>query len=219
MSLVRSSIGRKMLMGICGLVWTGFVFGHMAGNMLILVSAEAYNKYGHAIVSNKILLYGAESLLLAAIIGHAVLGIWLTIENKKAAPEKYAVKASPQKRATLASQTMAIQGSIILCFIIYHLITFKYGNYYDVTYDGVVMRDLSRLLFEVFQQPAYVFGYTLCLILLGFHLSHGFGSVFQTLGLNHPKYNKLVKVGGIVYAIVVAGGFISQPLYVFWMTL
>jgi succinate dehydrogenase / fumarate reductase cytochrome b subunit len=208
-----------MLMGICGLIWTGFVFVHMAGNMLILVGAEAYNKYSHAIVSNKIVLYGAEIVLLLALIGHATLGILLTAENYKAAPKKYAMKASPQKRATLASQTMAIHGTIILFFIIYHLITFKYGAEYTVEYDGVVMRDLYKLIFEVFSQPAYVFGYVICLLLLGTHLSHGFGSVFQTLGLNHPKYNKLVKCGSYVYAAVVVAGFISQPIYVFWMTL
>ncbi|MBY0315699.1 MAG: succinate dehydrogenase cytochrome b subunit [Bdellovibrionales bacterium] len=214
MSLLRSSIGRKMIMGICGLVWTGFVFGHMAGNMLILVSAEAYNKYGHAIVSNKILLYGTEVILLAAIIGHVVIGAWLTIENRRAKPIKYAVNPSAAKRATPASKTMAYQGSIILFFIIYHLITFKYGTHYDVTYDGVVMRDLSRLLFEVFANPAYVVGYIVCLLILGYHLSHGVSSVFQSLGFNHPAYTPTIRKIGIVYAIVVAGGFISQPLYV-----
>jgi len=217
-SLVQSSIGRKILMAACGLIWTGFVFIHMAGNMLILVGAEAYNKYSHAIVSNKPLLYSAEVVLLLAIIGHATLGIWLAIENKAASPLKYSMRASPQKRATVASKTMAIQGSLILCFIVYHLLTFKYGTEYTVTYDGVVMRDLYKLVMEIFQNPGFVVGYIFCLILLGFHLSHGFGSAFQTLGLNHPQYNKFIKYGGITYAVVVAAGFITQPLYVFWMT-
>jgi succinate dehydrogenase / fumarate reductase, cytochrome b subunit len=209
-----SSIGKKIIMGVCGAIWAGFVFAHMAGNMLILISAELYNKYGHAIVSNKPLLYTAETVLVLAILVHAIVGITLALENRKAKPLKYAVAATGEKRTTLASRTMAFHGSVILFFIIYHLITFKYGTEYLVTYDGVEMRDLHRLVLEVFQQPAYVIGYIVCLLLLGWHLSHGVSSVFQTLGLNHPRYQSKVKWMACVYAFVVAAGFISQPLYV-----
>jgi succinate dehydrogenase / fumarate reductase cytochrome b subunit len=205
-------------MGICGLVWAGFVFGHMAGNLLILVSAEVYNKYGHAITSNKPLLYGAEVVLLFALVVHAFLGIQLFLENRRASPKKYAVAANKEKRASVASKTMAFQGSIVLFFIIYHLITFKYGPVYMVTYDGVEMRDLHRLMVEVFNQPGYVVGYIVCLLLLGLHLSHGFASVFQTLGLNHPKYAPIVKKISVGYAVVVTAGFIAQPVYIFLNT-
>jgi succinate dehydrogenase / fumarate reductase, cytochrome b subunit len=209
-----SSIGKKMIMGVCGAVWAGFVFVHMAGNMLILLSAELYNRYGNAIVSNKPLLYTTEVILVGSVLVHAVLGILLALENRRAKPQKYAVAAQGEKRVSLASKTMAYQGSIILFFIIYHLITFKYGTEYLVTYNGVEMRDLHRLVVEVFQQPAYVVGYVVCLLLLGWHLSHGVSSVFQTLGLNHPRYQNRIKWIGCIYALVVAAGFISQPLYV-----
>ncbi len=209
-----ASIQKKMIMGFCGLIWTGFVLAHMAGNMLILVSAELYNKYGHAIVSNKPLLYVAESVLVAALLVHVVVGVWLTIENRRAKPNKYAVQSSNQKRSSLASRSMAFQGSLILFFVIFHLITFKYGTEYLVTYDGVEMRDLHRLIIEIFKQPLYVAGYILSLLILGWHLSHGVSSVFQSLGFNHPKYSKKIKLAGTVYSIVVAAGFISQPLYV-----
>lgn len=224
MELLKSSIFRKMIVGVCGLVWMGFVFGHMAGNFLIFVSAEAYNQYGHAIVSNKILLYGTEGILILAILGHVIFGISLSLENRRAnkkmqvTPNKYAVSSSPKKKARFGSTSMAAQGSIILCFIIYHLITFKYGPSgpeYQVVYDGVQMRDLHKLVLEVFQSPAYVLGYIVCLILLGIHLSHGFWSVFQTWGFNHPRYTPVIKKVSALYAIVVAGGFIAQPLYVF----
>lgn len=219
MTFACSSIGKKMIMGVCGAIWAGFVFVHMAGNMLILVSAEMYNKYGHAIVSNKPLIYVAEVALVAAILVHAIIGIGLTIENRKAKPQKYAVAASGGKRASIASRTMAFHGSILLFFIVYHLITFKFGPEYTVTYDGVTMRDLHKLILEVFQQPVYVVGYVFCLLLLGLHLSHGVSSLFQTLGLNHPKYTPKVKIAACVYAFVVAAGFISQPLYVIWTAL
>lgn len=209
-----SSVGRKMALALAGIVWTGFVFGHMAGNLLILFSAEAYNKYGHAIVSNKILIYGTESILILALLVHVILGLKLTIENKAARQTKY-LGAPKVKKGTLSSKTMMIHGSIVLAFIIYHLITFKYGPEYKISYGGEEMRDLHRLVVEVFQNPAYVVGYIFCLILLGVHLSHGASSVFQTLGFNHPSYTPTIKKLGILYAVVVAGGFIAQPLYVF----
>lgn len=214
MSLIQSSIGRKIIMGVCGGVWAGFVFGHMAGNMLILVSAEAYNKYGHAIVSNKPLLYGTEAILLATVLIHAILGIYITVQSRMARGSKYAMTPRGEKKSTTASRTMIYHGSILLFFIVYHLITFKYGPVYMVSYGGEEMRDLSRLIMEVFQDPIYVVGYITCLLLLGWHLSHGVHSLFQTLGWNHPKYTPKLKIISRVYAVVVTAGFISQPLYV-----
>lgn len=210
----NSSVGRKVIMALAGLVWTGFVFGHMVGNLLIFYSAEAYNKYGHAIVSNKILLYGTELTLSLAILCHVFYGVKLSMENRAARKQKY-FKSAKIKSGTWASKTMMIHGSVILAFIIYHLITFKYGPHYTITYDGVEMRDLYRLIVEVFQNPAYVLGYIICLLLLGIHLSHGASSIFQTMGLNHPSYTPVIKKLGFIYGVVVAVGFISQPVYVF----
>ncbi len=215
MILLKSSIGKKYLMGLAGAVWTLFVAGHMAGNLLIFGGEEVFNRYGHAIVSNKPLLYGAEVILTLSLLVHVGLGILLTLENKKAKPNKYAQPPVPAKKAKFASTTMALHGSIILFFIIYHLITFKWGPYYEVEYNGVVMRDLHRLMIEVFSSPAFVFGYMICLVLLGVHLSHGASSVFQSLGINHPRYQPTIKKASWAYAIIVAVGFISQPLYVF----
>lgn len=214
MSLIQSNIGRKLIMGVCGAVWAGFVFGHMAGNMLVWAGPEIFNKYGHAIVSNKPLLYGTEAILLATVIIHVILGLMITIRSRMARTQKYAMTPRGEKRSSLGSRTMAFHGTIILFFIVYHLITFKYGTVYTVTYDGVEMRDLHKLLMEVFQNPAYVVGYWICLLLLGWHLSHGVSSLFQTLGFNHPAYTPKIKAISWIYAIVVTAGFISQPLYV-----
>ncbi|MBS1984217.1 MAG: succinate dehydrogenase cytochrome b subunit [Bdellovibrionales bacterium] len=214
--MFRSSIGRKYLMGLTGLGWIGFVLMHMLGNMLILVSPEAYNKYGHAIVSNP-LLPAAEIGLVVMLLVHVVTAISLTIDNKRARPESYKVGPSSAKAATLASRTMAYSGTLILAFIILHITTFKYGTFYSVNYNGVEMRDLHRLIVEVFHNPGYVAWYVVCLILLGVHLSHGFSSSFQSLGLNHPKYNGWLKCGGCAISLIIAAGFLSQPLYVFFL--
>ncbi len=210
-----TSIGKKYLMGITGLIWAGFVLSHMAGNMLILVSPSLYNAYGHAIVSNKIVLYGAETLLILAIITHVLTAISLTRANISARPQRYAVAPNGAKGASLASKTMAAQGSLILAFVISHLVTFKYGNYYETNVDGVAMRDLHRLVVEVFHQPGYVAWYVLCLALLGFHLSHGVGSVFQSLGIKNDKFAPIINKLSLGYGLVVAAGFLSQPIYVF----
>ncbi|MFN3455223.1 MAG: succinate dehydrogenase cytochrome b subunit, partial [Pseudobdellovibrio sp.] len=179
LDFLKSTVGRKYIMGITGLVWMGFIFGHMAGNMLILVSPDLYNSYGHAIVSNKILLYGTEVTLTLAIIAHVATAISLTIRNRQARGDtRYAMTPNGDKGSSLASKTMALQGSIILAFIILHLITFKYGKHYDTVVNGVQMRDLHRLVVEVFQQPGYVVWYFVSLILLMFHLSHGAHSIF-----------------------------------------
>ncbi len=212
-----TSIGKKYLMGLTGLVWAGFVFAHMAGNMLLFVSPDAYNRYGHFLVSGN-LIYVVEAVLIISLLIHVSLAISLTLENRKSrGSERYAVSATGAKAASLASRTMAVQGSLILVFIITHLATFKYGTYYEATVDGVVMRDLHRLVVEVFKQPGYFFWYVVALILLGFHLKHGMNSIFQSFGLLEDKYIALCKKIGWVYGLVVAAGFLSQPLYVYFI--
>lgn len=215
LSFIQSTVGKKYLMGLSGLIWAGFIFGHMAGNMTILVSPDMYNAYGHAIVSNKILLYGTEIALVATLAAHVALAVLLTKQNRESRGHRYAVTPNGDKGPSFASQWMAIHGSIILVFIISHLITFKYGPHYETTVDGVVMRDLARLIYEVFSNPAAVAWYLVALVLLGFHLTHGVRSIFQSFGLLHPAYQPIIRKAGALYAIVVAGGFISQPIFVF----
>lgn len=215
LDFLKSTVGRKYIMGITGLIWMGFVAGHMAGNLLILVSADLYNAYGHAIVSNKPLLYGTEVVLSIALIVHIVSAISLTIQNRRARDSRYAVVAQGPKAAPKASRTMAFQGSIVLAFIILHLIGFKYGTYYETTVNGVVMRDLHRLVIETFQNPAFVAWYCVALLLLMFHLSHGAHSIFQSFGILERSFQQKLKTFAWAYALIVGLGFISQPLYVF----
>jgi succinate dehydrogenase / fumarate reductase, cytochrome b subunit len=215
LDFLKSTVGRKYLMGLTGLVWMGFILSHMAGNMLILVSADAYNKYGHAIVSNKLLLYGAESVLVLALIVHVFCAISLTIRNRASKGSRYAMNSNGEKAASVGSRYMAVQGSAILAFIILHLITFKYGTYYEINLDGVLMRDLHRLVVEVFQNPGYVAWYVVALILLLFHVRHGVTSVFQSLGFLERKMQSGIQKMAWGYAIIVIAGFLSQPLYVF----
>ena len=210
-----SSVGRKQLIALTGLGLSLFTLTHMAGNMLIFVSAEKYNMYGHALVTNP-LIYAAEAGLLAMFIAHLCFALYLSLLNIHARSTRYAVLPKGPKRTTWTQRSLWAQGLVILVFVILHLITFKFGEHHVVTYNGVEVRDLHRLLIQVFAQPIYVAWYVVAVFVLGLHLRHGVGSSLQTLGINHPRYNGPIKVISILYAIVVAGGFISQPLYVYF---
>lgn len=210
-----SSVGKKYIMAISALVWTGFVLAHMAGNLLIFVSADAYNSYGHAITSGNI-IYIAETVLVAALIAHVAMAIRLTIGNRKARGHRYAVSAASEKKVSVGSRTMGLQGTIILVFIILHIATFKYGTVYETNVHGVLMRDLYRLILEVFRQPGYVVWYCVALVILGFHLTQGVKSVFQSLGIWNSSYKPVAKTIAVVYGVIVAAGFLSQPIYVYF---
>ena len=207
-----STIGRKQVMAGAGIVWSLFVLGHALGNLLMFKSAEAYNLYGHAIVSNP-LIYFVEFVLVAMLLSHVVIGVILTLRNRASREASYAQTASGEKATPMTTRTMAIQGLVILGFIVLHIITFKYGKVYEVQYGEVVVRDLYRLVYEVFQSPAYVVGYIAALLVLCFHLSHGVFSSLQTLGLHHPKYMPPIKCASVGYGLIVAFAFISQPIY------
>lgn len=214
-SYFKSAPGKKLLMGLTGLVWSGFVFGHMAGNFLLFIGPDAYNLYGHMLTSGNI-IYVIESILIISLLVHIVCAISLTLSNKKArGPNTYAMTSKSEKKIYTPSRYMAIQGSLLLFFIITHLIGFKFGTVYHTQIDGVIIRDLHRLVLEVFSQPVAVAWYLVALVALGFHLSHGFGSIFQSLGITNPRNAVVIKKMSYIYATVVSLGFIAQPLYVF----
>lgn len=210
-----STIGKKYLMAITGLVWVGFVFSHMVGNLLIFVGPEAYNIYSHTLISNPF-IYVAEAVLVGCLVAHVYLAISLARQNRLARDSQYAFATNGEKSVSAASKTMIFHGSILLAFLVYHLITFKYGTYYAVQHKGVDMRDIHRLVVEKFQSPAYVMGYLFCMVAVGAHLSHGVASIFKSWGFNHPQYTPWIERGGMIYAAVVAVGFMAQPIYVYW---
>jgi succinate dehydrogenase / fumarate reductase cytochrome b subunit len=211
-----STIGRKQLVGLTGLGLSFFLLTHMLGNMLILAGPQAYNEYSHALVSNP-LIYVAEVGLLAAFLAHFVIAILISWSNWKARDSRYAMLPNGAKRTTAIQRSLWAQGLLILVFVILHLITFKYGAHYTADYGKGEIRDLHKLVIEVFQDPGYVGWYCFALIVLGLHLSHGVGSSLQTLGIHHVRYQRHFKTISILYAIFVIAGFLSQPIYVFFL--
>lgn len=211
-----STIGRRQLIGLTGLGLSGFVLIHMLGNMLILVGPQAYNEYSHKLTSNP-LIYIAEVGLLATFFGHLIFALGLSWKNFKARNTRYAMLPSGPKRTSWTQRSLWAQGLLILVFVVLHLITFKFGPEYKVNYGQGEMRDLFKLVLEVFHDPIYVGWYLFALVILLFHLSHGVGSSVQTLGIHPTRYQKAIRCLSIGYALIVFLGFVSQPLYVFFI--
>jgi len=214
MNYLSSTIGKKLLVGLAGLGLSLFVLVHMMGNLFLFVGQEAFNKYAHALTSNP-LIYVAEVGLVSIFLLHIVLALYLTWKNKDAKGSRYA-KAAKRTSASFSSRTIHYQGIIILAFVVYHLITFKYGPHYEITHDGILMRDIFTVVVDSFQNPLIVGAYVFTVILLCLHLSHGLASSLQTLGLNGEKYDSKVKLVGNAYAAIVTLGFVSQPIFVFF---
>jgi succinate dehydrogenase / fumarate reductase cytochrome b subunit len=219
MSIIKkyfcSSIGFKKVMGLSGLALCLFVLTHMAGNFSMFLGPDAYNKYGHSIVSMPGFLL-VEAGLFGVIALHFFSGMWLTKLNRAArGGQGYAMTPNGDKEATLASRTMIASGILIGFFIIQHILTFRFGPYYETTVDGVVMRDLFKLMVEKFSDPIYMGWYVVAVFVLGFHLSHGFWSSFQSLGLCDIRFRGFFKKLSFLFGVLIALGFGAQPLYVY----
>ncbi len=214
-NFVSSSIGKKLLMALSGLFFCMFLLVHLGGNMLMFVGADAFNAYT-TIMSTAPFLKAAEILMVVLFLVHIYTSATLTLENRAARPVKYAVDISAGKR-TFMSKNMFVTGSIVLIFVVLHLIGFKYGEWSN---DPVAMTNpdnvtMYGLVVQSFSGIFYTLVYTIAVIVLGFHLNHAFQSAFQTLGLNHKKYTPLITKLGALYSIVIALGFASFPVYFF----
>ena len=211
---LRSSIGRKHLVAITGLLLCGFLVGHLSGNLLLIVGPDAFNLYAHKLTSLGAALYVIEAGLAGIFLLHLFLAIKLNIENKKAGG-KYQVKKWTGRGITFMSATMPYTGFVLLVFLILHLRSLKFGTYYTTIVDGVEMRDLYKTTLEYFQNPMNVAWYVFAMVCAGLHTAHGFASAFQSLGLNHPKYYPKIKIVSYLYAIVVGGGFALLSIWAY----
>jgi succinate dehydrogenase / fumarate reductase cytochrome b subunit len=202
----RSSIGRKHLVAITGLLLCGFLVSHLLGNLLLLAGSDAFNLYSYKLFALGPLLYVIEAGLALVFLVHMYLAVRLNLENYKARG-KYAVKKRTGRGTTFMSATMPWTGLVLLVFLILHLMNLKFGTNYMTTVDGVEMRDIYKTTMEYFMNPVSVGWYVFAMICAALHTAHGFSSAFQSLGLNHPKYYGKIKVVGYLYALMIGGGF------------
>lgn len=215
-SFLSSTVGTKILIAITGLAMFVFLIAHMAANLLLFVGPDAYNGYSHALISNPA-IYLAEAALVTILAIHVFKAVTNWASNRGARPQAYAKKewAGHTSRKTVASTSMIYTGVVIFAFTVLHLVTFKFGPWYETTLHDEPVRDLYRLVVEVFQSPVYVIGYTVVMTLVLLHLRHGVSSAFQSLGWSHPRYNRLIVGAGYAFAVLVGGGFALPPIWVF----
>jgi succinate dehydrogenase / fumarate reductase cytochrome b subunit len=217
-----SSVAMKYFMAITGLGWIVYVVAHLIGNLLLLSpDQDAFNRYAHTLVGLGLWLVAAEIVLLVGLVVHVSAAILVTYDNWRARSKGYKVyesRGKPSKK-TISSSTMIWTGLILLVFIPLHVYQFKYGpgiqQGYVVTLDGVPVRDLRRLVVEAFNNTWYVALYVTAMVVLGFHLRHGFWSAFQSLGLYHPRLTPVAYGLGVVVGLTLAVGFIFIPMWVY----
>lgn len=210
---MSSSIGRKAVMALTGLLLTGFLITHVAANLLVLVDGEAFNAYSHALISNP-LIYAAELGLLLIFVAHLANGIVVQLRNRSARPQPYgnSERAGGASRKSIASTTMIFSGLVALAFVPLHIWTFKFGPEYESAADPGV-RDLHRLVIEEFHETGEVIWYEVALLVLAFHAWHGVGSAFDSLGISHRAWLRNASRG---LAVAIFAGFMIIPVAIYF---
>ncbi len=220
-SIFNSSLGKKLIMSISGVFLMLFLLVHLTTNLLLLVpdDGKLYNMAAHTLATTP-LLKVVEYLLAFGFIFHIVYAIILTLKNRRARPIAYA-KTGTNELTTWSSKNMFVLGTIVFIVLVIHLVNFfiklRFGVVETVTYNGVEMHNSYSLVSQFFVNYWwYSILYIAWAIFLGFHLSHGFWSAFQTIGLNNSIWIKRLQVISTIYAVIVAVGFTIIPLY-FWI--
>lgn len=213
----RSTIALKLLMAVSGLLFIGFVLGHMYGNLKAFSGADAFNDYAHHLreIGEPMLPHGGllwimRIGLIVALIAHVGSAIALSKRAVRARRTKYAVKKNAA--SSLSSRTMRWGGVTILVFLIWHLLNFTIGK---VNPQGGETDNPYNLLVDTFDLWWMTLIYLVAMLALGLHLHHGTWSALQTLGLTNTATSRVrAKTAGWVLAVVVAGGFSLVPLFV-----
>ncbi len=219
----QSSIGKKLVVAITGLAMVLFLAGHLTGNLLMYAGRDAFNEYAEFLknAGHGALIWVARIGLLVVVVLHVWATILLTRENKKARKNEYECKTVIQ--TTKSARLMIWSGLTILAFIIFHLLHFTVRLTYD---DAELVDPLDPERFDAygmvirgfeagFLNFIVVLFYIVAMTCLCSHLSHGVGSIFQTLGLRSKKSSELIRKISIGYAVVIWLGFISIPIAIF----
>jgi succinate dehydrogenase / fumarate reductase cytochrome b subunit len=213
LTLYRSSIGKKAIMALTGLIGVGFLIGHMIGNLKVFLGSTAFNEYaeflrtvGEPVLPYSTLLWIIRLALLGAIGLHILAAYQLTRMDWAGRPVRYTQRKDVQ--ATFASRTMRWGGVIILLFLIYHLLDLTLG----VLNPNFVRGDAYHNFVASFSLWPVTLFYVAAMLPLGLHIYHGFWSLFQTLGWNNRTYNQLLRLLAVGIAVVVTVGFIAGPL-------
>ena len=228
--LVRASatsVGQKVVMALTGLSLCGFLVMHLLGNLNLFAGEEKFNEYAAMLHSLGPLLAAAEVGLFAMFWAHIGLAVSTNAMNRAARKDSYSVKESKQGVFVLprggASNWMLATGVVVFLFLILHILDMKlkidplvdYGpaiqQVGDTAAEGGQETRMSeyRVVRQVLSTPTNAVAYFIALVALGVHLSHGFRSALQSLGVNHPRWNKLLTCLSLLFAWAISVGFIS----------
>jgi succinate dehydrogenase / fumarate reductase cytochrome b subunit len=206
--LYSSSLGKKYLMAVTGIVLFAFVVGHMLGNLQIYLGAERLNHYAALLRGAPALLWTVRSVLLFSVAVHIVAAVQLFLGNRRGRPVRYARRS--WVAADYAARTMVWSGPIIALFVGYHIAHLTLG----AAHPSFVTEDVYHNVVAGFQVVPVALFYVAANLLLGYHLFHGLWSMLQSFGLSHPAYDGLRKAVAAALAVAIAAGNVSIPVAV-----
>ncbi len=203
-----STLGKKVLMAVTGIILFGFVLGHMLGNQQIYLGAERLNHYAELLQANQALLWAVRSVLLFCVAVHIVAAVQVWLRSRAARPVRYRVFRPPA--VDYAARTMVWSGPIIALFIIFHLLDLTVGS----AHPNYIRGDVYHNVIASFSQPVVALVYVAANLLLAFHLYHGLWSLFQTIGWDHPRFGFVRRAVAVLFAVLIGAGNIAIPLAV-----
>ena len=204
----ESTIGKKAIMAVTGLILFGFLIAHMLGNLQIFLGREVMNHYAETLHGNPALLWSARIILLISVVLHIWASIQLSLLKNEARPIGYVKRANVS--SSWASRTMMWSGPIIAGFVVMHLLHLTTGTIHP---QFVELHAYENLVIGFLVVPIALV-YIVAMILMRFHLSHGIWSMFQSIGLSHPRYTPRIKRFANVFSWVLVAGFIAVPIAV-----
>ena len=215
-----SSIGKKVIVALSGIVLVLFLAGHLTGNLLMYAGQDPMNDYAEFLhgMAHGAGIWIARIGLIVALVLHVSTTLQLVRMNRAARGTEYAKKNTVQ--ASFSSRIMVVSGLTILSFVVFHILHFtaRVGNDYDSIVqtmpDGTTRHDVYSMVITGFQFWPTVLFYVIAMALLCSHLGHGVASIFQTLGLSSDKSWPLIRKAGTAFAIVIFLGFVSIPVAV-----
>ncbi len=215
--VLKTSVSRKVVVSLSGFFLIVFLVVHLGVNLTMLAGADTYNAAAHWMGSNPLIVAMRPVLALGFLV-HIVLSALLWAGNLRSRPQRYAM-VDPAGGSTWASRNMLILGALVVLFLALHLSSFSirmtFGSPPMTEVGGALVKDAYAMVTERFALWWYVALYVVAIVMLGLHLSHGFQSAIQTLGLSDVRWRRRWTCLGNVYAIVVAAGFAFLPIFFF----
>src|SRR5262245_17747918 len=211
---LSSTVGQKVVIGITGFALFLYLIIHIAGNLIVFLGPEAFNRYAYVMEYGNPLLPVIEIGLLLLVLLHVWKTLAMFFSNQQARPARYEVKkrAGKPSRKSFASSTMIVSGLTLLVFMVIHVKAFRFSPEYEWHAGG---RDLYRQELEALSNPFVVGFYLLAMAAVGSHLWHGISSSVQSLGVDHPVWTRRILGAAKVFALFIAGAFMVIAVWAY----